>query len=246
MKYIYEPKGKAKEYGDYAINIYTGCPHRCYYCFAPSVLRKDKEKFHTCVEPRENIVEGVRKQVERENITGKLIHLCFTCDPYPKGYDSTPTREIIKILKGAGNHVQILTKNGLDAARDFDLLDNNDWFGVTYAGYDGYSCDKTYIPTEEAGAGSPHDRLLALATAHMKGIKTWVSAEPIINAVDVLQLMELADYVDKWKVGKMNYHESNIDWAAFGRLAKATLQSRRKEYYIKESLRKEMENGNKD
>lgn len=31
MKPIYEPKGKAKEYGDYALNIYTGCPHRCYY-----------------------------------------------------------------------------------------------------------------------------------------------------------------------------------------------------------------------
>lgn len=27
MKPIYEPKGKAKEYGDYALNIYTGCPH---------------------------------------------------------------------------------------------------------------------------------------------------------------------------------------------------------------------------
>ena len=56
MKPIYEPKGKAKEYGDLAINIYTGCPHRCYYCFAPNVLRRDREIFHTCVEPRENIV----------------------------------------------------------------------------------------------------------------------------------------------------------------------------------------------
>lgn len=49
MKPIYEPKGKAKEYGDYAINIYTGCPHRCYYCFAPSVLRRDREAFHSTV-----------------------------------------------------------------------------------------------------------------------------------------------------------------------------------------------------
>jgi DNA repair photolyase len=29
MKPLYEPKGAAKEYGDYALNIYTGCPHRC-------------------------------------------------------------------------------------------------------------------------------------------------------------------------------------------------------------------------
>ena len=127
MKPIYEPKGKAKEYGDLAINIYTGCPHRCYYCFAPNVLRRDREKFHTCVEPRKNIVEEVKKQLERENITDKLIHLCFTCDPYPTGYDTTATREIIKLLKVSGNHVQILTKG--DGSRDFDLLDENDWYG---------------------------------------------------------------------------------------------------------------------
>ena len=65
MKPIYEPKGKAKEYGDYAINIYTGCPHECFYCFAPSVLRKVKDDFHKCVEPRKNIVEEVKKQIER-------------------------------------------------------------------------------------------------------------------------------------------------------------------------------------
>ena len=47
MKPIYEPKGAAKEYGDYAINIYTGCPHGCFYCFAPSVLRRDREAFHS-------------------------------------------------------------------------------------------------------------------------------------------------------------------------------------------------------
>jgi len=74
-KPIYVPKGKAKEYGDYAINIYTGCPHRCFYCFAPNVLHRDRETFHTNVKPRENIVEEVRKQIEREHITGRLIHL---------------------------------------------------------------------------------------------------------------------------------------------------------------------------
>lgn len=121
MKPIYIPKGKAREYGDYAINIYTGCPHRCYYCFAPNVLHRDRELFHSNITPRENIVEETAKQIVRDNITGKLIHLCFTCDPYPTGYDSTPTREIIKILKDSGNNVQILTKG--DGSRDFDLLD---------------------------------------------------------------------------------------------------------------------------
>lgn len=110
MKPIYEPKGKAKEYGDLALNIYTGCPHRCFYCFAPNVLHRDREQFHSVVEPRKGIVEETAKQIEREGITDKLIHLCFTCDPYPMGYDTTPTREIIKLLKDSGNHVQILSE----------------------------------------------------------------------------------------------------------------------------------------
>lgn len=246
MKPIYEPKGKAKEYGDLAINIYTGCPHRCFYCFAPNVLHKQKEEFHTHIEPRSNIVEEVRKQVEREHITGKLIHLCFTCDPYPKGYDSTPTREIIKILKAAGNNVQILTKNGDDAMRDFDLLDENDWFGITYAGYNGSDFFEIYIPFEEPNAGSPHDRLKALEIAHSKGIKTWVSAEPVLYANEVIEFIKVADYVNLWKVGKLNYYPSEIDWKNFGLTVERVLADRKRckgnvDYYIKDSLRAEMD-----
>ena len=132
MKPIYQPKGKAKEYGNYALNIYNGCPHRCYYCFAPTVLRKDRETFHSEVQPRKNIVEETKKQLETDRITGKLIHLCFTCDPYPTDRYDTPTRETIKLLKSYGNHVQILTKG--NGSRDFDLLDNNDWYGITLDG----------------------------------------------------------------------------------------------------------------
>ena len=242
MKPIYEPKGKAKEYGDYAINIYTGCPHECFYCFAPSVLRKVKDDFHKCIEPRKNIVEEVKKQIEREMITGKLIHLCFTCDPYPKGYDSTPTRKIIKILKDSGNNVQILTKNGVDAMRDFDLLDSGDWFGVTYAGYGAEEFEM--LPEAEPNGSTPHERLIALDTAHKQGIKTWVSAEPVLNADDVLGLMQWeSGYIDLWKVGKLNYHPSDTDWGEFGRKAEAILRKRRKKYYMKESLRAELKGG---
>lgn len=239
MKPIYVPKGKAKEYGDYAINIYTGCPHECYYCFAPNVLHKVKDDFHKCIEPRKNIVEETRKQIEREGITGKLIHLCFTCDPYPKGYDSTPTREIIKVLKDSGNHVQILTKNGIDAMRDFDLLDSGDWFGVTYAGYGVEEFELS--PEAEPNASTPHERLIALDIAHKQGIKTWVSAEPVLNNEEVLELMRLeGGYIDLWKVGKLNYHPSTIDWREFGIRVETALQARRQNYYIKESLRAEM------
>ncbi len=225
MKPIYEPRGAAKEYGDLAINIYTGCPHRCFYCFAPSVLRKEKEAFHSIVEPRKNIVEEVKKQIEREHITGKLIHLCFTCDPYPIGYDSTPTREIIKIIKESGNNVQILTKG--DGSRDFDLLDENDWYGITLDGI--------------MGVKGYSKRLHSIFEAKKKGIKTWVSFEPVTDEENFYDELEfIYTVVNKVKIGKLNYHPSNIDWAEFGRRAERMCQNRKIEYYIKDSLRKEM------
>ena len=227
MKPIYEPKGKAKEYGDYAINIYTGCPHECFYCFAPSVLRKAKDDFHKCVEPRKNIVEEVKKQIEREKITGKLIHLCFTCDPYPCGYDTTPTREIIKAIKESGNNVQILTKG--DGSRDFDLLDENDWYGITLDGI--------------GNGRNPlwKSRVDALAEAHSKGIKTWVSFEPVTNERQFfIELHLVSLMVDKVKIGKLNYHPSDIDWKSFGEKAEALCKSLGIDYYIKDGLREEM------
>lgn len=230
MKPIYVPKGKAKEYGDYAINIYTGCPHRCYYCFAPNVLHREKEKFHTCVAPRENIVEETRKQIEREKITGKLIHLCFTCDPYPCGYDTTPTREIIKAIKESGNYVQILTKG--DGSRDFDLLDENDWYGITL---DGIGNGRN--PLWKA-------RVDALAEAHSLGIKTWVSFEPVTDDREFfINLHLVAPIVDKVKIGKLNYHPSNIDWKSFGEKAEALCMNLGLDYYIKDGLRQEMMKG---
>ncbi len=223
MKPIYEPKGAAKEYGDYALNIYTGCPHRCFYCYVPRVLHKDKADFHSSVEPRKNIVEETKKQIEKEKITGKLIHLCFTCDPYPTGYDTSTTREIIKILKDAGNHVQILTKG--DGSADFDLLDNEDWYGVTLDGSEGIAPKRAEI----------------LLEAHNKGIRTWVSFEPVVNAETVLSQIEVvAPFVDKVKIGKLNYHPSNINWREFGEKAEALCKSLGLNYYIKDSLKKEM------
>ena len=234
MKPIYKPKGAAAEYGDYAVNIYTGCPHRCCYCFAPNVLHREREVFQSCVEPRKDIVTELRRQLEREQITGQLIHLCFTCDPYPTGYNTEATRAVIRALKEYGNHVHILTKG--DGSRDFDLLDGEDWYGVTI------SCDDPVAKTAEPGAVSPASRLYDLEAAKCRGIRTWVSFEPVLDPAAVLDCIKYCAYfVDRVKIGKLNYHTSDIDWAKFGREAVAACEEMGLDYYIKDGLRAEME-----
>ena len=227
---IYTPKGAAKEYGDYALNIYSGCPHRCSYCLAPNVLHKTKEAFHSVVEPRAEIVEKVRKQIEKEKITNKLIHLCFVCDPYPTGFDTKPTREIIKLLKESGNHVQLLTKS--KCVRDLDLLDSDDWYGISLSGSD----------EAEPNAASHIERIEALKLAKTFGVSTWVSFEPVVDADAVMNLIkEYHDYFDIVKIGKLNYHPSDINWGKFAVEVSELCESLDLKYKLKNSLLEEKE-----
>ncbi|UQZ90216.1 hypothetical protein C4J81_13795 [Deltaproteobacteria bacterium Smac51] len=230
---IYEPRARALEYCDLAVNIYTGCPHRCEYCYVPSVFRRKPEVFHSNVEPRPGIVESVKRQLAASDWRGRKIMLCFMCDPYPIGFDTSATRGVIMAIKESGNHVQILTKGDETAQRDFDLLDENDWFGVTWSGAG---------PEDEPGAAHPKQRYLNIGVAkHKFGINTWMSCEPVIDPTAIIEAIPHFDSVDVWKIGKLNHRKSDIDWAAFGHQAEEMCQKCGRSYYIKEDLRKAME-----
>ena len=228
---IYKPKGAAGEYGELALNIYQGCPHGCTYCYVPGVLRRARESFHSNAALRPGIIEATEKQLAKGDIKGQTIFLCFTCDPYPVGWDSTATREIIKLIKGSGNHVKILTKGYVEAQRDFDLLGENDQFGVTITGGE----------KEEPGSARETTRELNLIYAHERGIKTWVSCEPVLDVYLVLNsIRRLDSVVDHWAIGKLNHRPSSIDWADFGRRAEELCQALGRSYTIKDDLRKAM------
>ena len=226
MQTIYKTSGAAAEYGELALNIYNGCPHRCFYCSVPKTIRKPKDEFHGDITPRKNIVEETEHYIKSNKLTGKLVHLCFSCDPYPTGFDSIATRNIIKLLKDSGNHVQILTKGS--GVRDFDLLDENDWYGVTL---DGTEDIDTAMPT----------RVDDLVAAHQAGIKTWVSFEPVVYPEVVLKEIKLvAPFVDMVKIGKLNHFPLSVDWKAFGNKAESLCKQLGLTYCIKDALRAEM------
>jgi DNA repair photolyase len=233
---IYVPQGPAAEYGELALNIYTGCPHRCFYCYAPSVLRLERETFHTAIAPRENIVEAVKKQLKKGKIKDKTIFLCFVCDPYPHGYDTSVTREIIEAIKDTGNFVNILTKNPVDALRDIDLFcssDNfqkSDSFGITI---DGTESDETI-----------EQRLYCLYKAMVYGgADIWISFEPIILERVIFGVLESNHSALKsatLKFGKLNYTKNDINWHKVANKIVSICEAKGYKYTLKESLRKEL------
>ena len=236
---IYKPKGKAGEYADLALNIYTSCNHGCNYCFAEKMHNRwhPNEPFGKDVKVREGIIEATKKQLTTGKLKGKNILLCFTCDPYCGDIDTTPTREIIQAIKDAGANFTVLTKGGMRAYRDFDLYSEGDSFGTTLT-------VRNNSELWEKGAASPIDRMLAIQTAKHMGIRTWVSLEPIIIPADTLDFIHiLHDYVDLWKVGRWNYDSraNMIPWKQVGENTEMVLKMHGCNYYIKDDLRAEME-----
>lgn len=236
FKIIYEPKGRAREYADLALNIYDGCSFGCTYCFSPLVLKKDRDTFHKTIKARDNLLEKVEKDCNLNLFEGRKVHLCFTCDPYQDlDNELKLTREVLQLFKKYNVNFQILTKGGTRAVRDFDLYKPNDSFGTTLTLTN--SCD---LNIWEPKAKTTLNRIRSLEYAHNAGIKTWVSLEPVIDPEQTLEIISLThEYVDLYKVGTINYNErkKEINWTEFGNKAIELLNHYGKDYYIKEDLK---------
>lgn len=228
---IYIPKGRAGEYADLALNIYNSCNHGCWYCYAKKNFDRwhPNETFGENVRPRNGIVEATKIQLSYGRYKGKTIMLCFTCDPYPAIIDTMPTREVIMAIKEAGAHVQILTKGGDRARRDFDLLDSGDSFGITLTGIN------------EPMAAPQAERVKTLLDVAKLGVKTWVSFEPVIDPTAVLIAIATANADTLLKIGKLNHYKSETNWKEFGLEAERICKENGWNYYIKEDLRAEMQ-----
>ena len=238
MPIIYEPKGKAREYSPLACNLYSGCEHGCIYCYAPDILYKNKIEFCQA-KPRNNILRLLEKDCIKWQDPKEIVLLCFTCDPYqPIETEYRLTQKAIYMLNMYDFPVQILTKGGLRAVKDFELLAKNpkNAFSVTLT-HDNLDISKQWEP----GAAPPDERIESLKIAHNMGIKTWVSFEPVIDPEAVYRLIDITHaFVDLYKVGKMNYHpiSKTIDWRTFRIKVESLLTSLNKDFYIKKDLMK--------
>lgn len=243
---IYETSGRAREYFELAANLYTGCEHGCVYCYGADVLHIKKEEFFRRAVPRQTndgALAALRKDAQRlaDNYETRHVLLSFVTDPYqPAEVSFNLTRRAIQILHENGLDVAILTKSGLRASRDFDILKKGDLFGTTLT-----FLDATRSLAWEPMADKPFYRMQSLAQAKARGIGTWVSCEPVIDPQETLQLIErTAEYVDVFKVGTLNYAKNlphdfkkpRIDWKTFAQNVVILLDRLGANYYIKKDL----------
>ncbi len=237
---IYETKGRAREFNELAINLFTGCGHNCIYCYGADVTHQTKENFEKQPQIRVTAYDVLKSAWEwRNKGETRRVLLCFITDCYqPLEQETQLTRKCIIALHEAGLNVIILTKGGIRSMRDFDLLTPQDAYATTLTCFS--NKDSEYW---ERYAALPMERVDALIRAQKLGIETWVSLEPVIYPDDAMTFVKmLHKVVGHWKVGTMNYHPhgKTIDWHKFGWEMKELLDRLNAKYYFKRDLLKEM------
>ena len=158
--------------------------------------------------------------------------LSFTSDPYHNQEAADFTRAALELFIKYSVNWNVLTKNK-EARRDFHLYRGGDKFGMTLT----FRSNEDSM-SHEPKASLPIDRMVTLKMAHEARIPTWVSMEPVIDPSQTLKLIELTrEFVDFYKVGKINYQKTSVDWVKFRTEAIALLEQHGKKYYIKKDLR---------
>lgn len=153
----------------YTINPYTGCSHKCLYCYATSYIG------YRSSSPKKDLIRRLLKDLKKINPIFP-IDMSLSSDPYPPEEKHFGlTRRILEILLPLGLKVQITTKSDL-FVRDIELLSKyNVAISVTLTTLDNNLASKL-----EPFAPRPSARLRALEKIASLGIPFSVRIDPII------------------------------------------------------------------
>lgn len=156
----------------YSLNPYTGCEHRCVYCYITSYIPRGFE-----CRIKKNLLKEVKR--ERKKLNQKIpISMSNSSDPYTTMEGEYKlTRACLKLLKDF--KVLIITKSDL-VTRDIDLLkDMQTSVSITIT-----TLDEGVAKKLEPYAPSPERRLRALEKLISSDIKVSCRIDPIIPHVN--------------------------------------------------------------
>jgi len=151
------------------LNPYTGCDHKCVYCYATSYI----PHFLKC-RAKTDLIE--RLEIESHKLEGHVISISNSSDPYPTiERELGLTRKCLKVLQQKACKIQIITKSTL-VTRDIDILERTASMVAI-----GITTDKDEISKQlEPNAPSSSARIKAIRTLDERGIPVCARIDPII------------------------------------------------------------------
>jgi DNA repair photolyase len=158
----------------YSFSPYTGCAHRCVYCYITSYIPR-------AFQPRAKIFTIVQLEKELKKLNkNKPISVANSSDPYtPSESKSLLMRETLPVFIRNGFKLLIVTKSDI-VARDIDILSK----GRVCVSITITTLDEKTAKRLEPNAPSPAKRLKALEALSRAGIPTMVRLDPLIPSIN--------------------------------------------------------------
>ena len=193
---------KSKIY-DYCVNCYTGCEHRCAYCYASLFMRRysgHEEPWGEFVDVKVNAPEVLEKQVRRAK--KGVVWLSSVCDAYqPLEAKYKLTRRCLEVLAAADFPVTVQSKSAL-LLRDIDVFQR---FKEIEVGFSIATNDDRVSRLVEPGASPVSERIAALADLKAAGIRTYAFIGPILPGDPEALVAALDGKADHILIDRMNY-----------------------------------------
>ncbi len=157
----------------YSVDPYTGCEHRCIYCYITSYIPDPWR-----VRPKRDFLRLFERDLKKAK---KLpISISNSSDPYPRvEREKRITRGALELMKKYDFPVLVLTKSNL-VERDADILSSmSSVVAITIT-----TLDDNLAKRLEPIDPSPEKRLKALVYLVSKSVHTIVRLDPIIPTIN--------------------------------------------------------------
>ena len=186
--------------GDYVINPYVGCPHKCLYCYAEFMKRftNHEEAWGDFLD-----VKVCTKKINVERLQDKTVVISTVTDAYnPFERKFERTREILKQFVNTKARIEILTKSDL-VLRDQDLFAQipNIKIGISLN-----TLDDGIRKVLEPGASRIQNRINAIKTLNDAGFDTYIFLSPMFPGISDFKaiLEECKTYTRKFYFENLN------------------------------------------
>jgi DNA repair photolyase len=168
----------------WSLNPYTGCAHRCTFCYVRSFERRADRpsdgRYGTSIRVKTNIAEVLRAELARPSWRGESIAIGAATDPYqPLEGRFRLTRACLEVLTAAANPFGLITRGPM-VVRDRDVLVEAARRAEVSVTFSVPTLDHEVWRLTEPGTAPPEQRLRALEQLVAAGIHTSVGMAPIL------------------------------------------------------------------
>ncbi len=168
----------------WSLNPYTGCVHRCTFCFVRAFERRadrpSDDRYGESVRVKVNIVKVLRKELARKSWQQELVAFGTATDPYqPAEGRYRLTRGCLEALAEVGNPLSLLTRGPL-IVRDIDVFQEAAGRAEVQVSFSIPTLDPDVWRKTEPSTAPPEQRLRALRALVDAGIKAGVGMAPIL------------------------------------------------------------------